>query len=313
MKYVTYTGPDYGTAIVADVLGEGYKVLATVPTREDLLPKLARSVALLDASMKVEIDSAAITASPDLRLVALASTGSTHVDAAALAARDIPLLTLKGQTEVLGSLTPAAELTWGLILHCARQLRAANRHVEGGEWDRTLLPGVMLNGKTIGIIGLGRLGGWIARYATAFGMTVLYHDPFNPVSDSYGASMPLKDMVTQSDVITLHIHVSDDTRGMIDRTLVEAFKPGAIFVNTSRGELTDEDALLDALASGRLSGMGVDVLTDEPCITQSRLWQHAQSDDRLVITPHIGGFSPDAVKTVVKFSAERIRDGLAGV
>jgi D-3-phosphoglycerate dehydrogenase len=117
----------------------------------------------------------------------------------------------------------------------------------------------------------------------------------------------LEDLVSFSDVISIHVHLSDKTEKMLDRNIISKFKKGSIFVNTSRGELTDESALVDALKSGNLASVGVDVLCGEPNITKNPLWQYAQNHNNVHITPHIGGFCPDAVKTVVSFSSERIK------
>jgi len=247
-----------------------------------------------------------IAGATKLKLVVTATTGASHIDDKALESRNIPLLTLKGQVDLLSSLTPAAELNWSLIMSCARKLKGAFQHVDAAGWNRVDFPGVLLKGKTIGLVGMGRLGSWTARYANAFGMDILGYDPYVKEFPEYVEKASLEQIMEKSDVVSIHVHLSDDTAGMIDKDLIVRFKKGAIFVNTSRGELTDENALVDSLKNGQLGAVGVDVLSNEPNIEQNPLWIYSQDNNNVVITPHIGGFCPDAVDKVVGFSCTRI-------
>lgn len=303
---VVYSGPRDLARVPRETLGDRF-VVRWVPAEEDAVAKALRDAAVfLDASMRVRITADMVDDAPDLRLVVTATTGADHIDAAALARRRVPLLTLKGQTEVLNGLTPAAEHSWLLLLACARSLPAARAHVVDGGWDRSQFPGIMLRGRTLGIIGCGRIGQWMARYGQAFGMVCRGHDPYLKAWPEYLISTELPELLAVSDFVTLHVHLTDSTRGLLRREHFEAMKPGAVFVNTSRGELIDEAALLDALRAGRLRAAGLDVLTGEPDIAEHPLRRYAAEHANLVITPHIGGYSPDALATVLRFSAERI-------
>lgn len=307
---VVYTGPIESSHVAEEILGGLFDVVVVEPTPDSLEPALEGSVALLDASMRVAVTADLIARSPGLRVVSTATTGASHIDADALERRGIPLLTLKGQKELLRDLTPAAEHSWLLLLACARRLRSAIRHVEGGGWDRTLFPGVMLKGSTIGIIGLGRIGGWMARYARAFDMRVLAFDPNVGGAPDGVKLVDLEVLLETSDFITMHVNLTPETAGMLYADLIGRMKPGAVFVNTSRSELTDEFALVDALESGRLSAVGVDVLVGEPDPSASPLWRYSREHDTVVITPHVGGLSPQAVDVVVAFAARRILECL---
>lgn len=309
---VIYSGPRDLVAVVGEALG-AQLVVRWVPAEDDAVAKALRDAAVfLDASMRVRITAAMVADAPDLRVVVTATTGADHIDGAALARRGIPLLTLKGQTEVLNGLTPAAELSWLLLLACARSLPAARDHVVDGGWDRTRFPGVMLRGRALGIIGCGRIGQWMARYGHAFGMACRGYDPYLTDWPAHLTRSDLPELLAVSDFVTLHVHLTDATRGLLRRQHFEAMKPGAVFVNTSRGELIDETALLDALRSGRLRGAGLDVLTGEPDVADHPLRRYAAEHANLIITPHIGGYSPDALATVLRFSAERIRQHVGG-
>jgi len=307
---VVFSGPAHSAEIARETLEPDYQLIAIEPELESLAPAFRNCTVFLDASMKVPISAQLITEAKQLKLVVTATTGATHIDQQALEQRNIPLLTLKGQTELLRGLTPAAELSWALVMACARHLRGALKHVESGGWERTQFPGLMLKGRTLGLIGIGRIGGWMARYGHAFGMDVVFHDPYQESVPEYAKSVSLDKLVSMADVISLHLHVTDETKGIINSSLIERFKEGAILINSSRGELCDEPAVVEGLKSGRIGALGVDVLMGEPEVEKNPIWQYAQDHDNVVITPHIGGFCPDAVDKVVAFSAKRIREQL---
>ncbi len=307
---LVYWGPEEGAEVVREVAGRELDVRVTAAERDAVAEALRGAAAFLDASMKVRLDAPMLAAAPHLRLAATATTGSDHIDHAVLTERGIPLLTLRGQSDLLRVLTPAAVHSWLLLLGCARRLAGAREHVLAGGWDRTQFPGLMLRGRTLGIVGCGRIGSWMARYAGAFGMACLGYDPH--LADFPESIRPaqLDELLSSSDAVTVHVHLTDETRGLLGREQIERLKRGCILVNTSRGEVVDERALLDALRSGRLGAAGLDVLAGEPEIDDHPLRGYALEHDNLLITPHIGGYSPDAVRTVVRFSAERILDHL---
>lgn len=309
-KIIVYTGPQHAGELVQVMLGTDFDVRLVEPTPEDLLPNFHQASAFLDASMKVSISAEDIEKASNLELIVTATTGANHIDGEALESRKIPLLTLKGQKEVLNGITASAEHSWALLMSCARHLRRAYNHVSSGQWERTQFPGVMLRGKTLGVIGMGRNGSWMARYANAFGMKVLAHDPFVSDLPADVEAADLDRLLAESDITSLHVHLSDETQGMISAQRIGMMKRGSIFINTSRGELTDEAALVAALKTGQLAAVGVDVLCGEPQIEQNLLWQYAQENEAVHITPHVGGFCPDAVLHVVRFSAQRIADRL---
>jgi phosphoglycerate dehydrogenase-like enzyme len=241
--------------------------------------------------MQVTFDRALLDQAPNLRAISTATTGADHIDAKILTERGVPLLTLAGEKEILHNLTPAAELSWALLMACSRQFRGAVRDVLEGHWMREKFPGVMLKGKLLGLIGCGRIGSWMARYARAFDMNVIGYDPYADVVTDQIRKTELDNLLSSADFVSVHVPLNE---------------PGAIFINTSRGAVTDEDALFSALVEGRLAAAGVDVLEGEPDIDLHPLVQYARTHDNLIITPHIGGFSPDAVKIAVRHASQRI-------
>ena len=265
---------------------------------------------ILDAYMGVHFSAARIEKAAKLRLFVTATTGADHVDTSALSRRGIPLLTLRDQSEFLRNITPAAEHSWLLLMACARRLRTAIEEVLAKNWDRHCCPGIMLKGKTLGIIGCGRIGQWMSRYASAFGMTCLGYDPHvDPWPESIQKS-DLESLLSSSDFITVHVPLTENTRYLLGPKELGLIKDGAVLVNTSRGEVIHESAMLSALLEGRLAAAGLDVLTGEPDVATHPLIEYARTHANLIITPHIGGFSPEALKYVLSFSCRRIAEFL---
>jgi phosphoglycerate dehydrogenase-like enzyme len=307
---ILYLGPPDTREMVANAL-VGYETLFAT-TDDEVDAFLPQCVGVLDAYMKVTFRAERINMACNLRAVVTATTGSTHIDGDSLSARGIPLLTLRGQSEFLRNITPAAELSWMLLMMCARRIRSALDDVSDGIWDRNRHPGLMLNGRTLGIIGCGRIGGWMARYAAAFGMECYGFDPHIASLPEHVKKASLESILEKSDFVSLHVNFDESLRKMIGRNEFMKMKRGTIFINTSRGELTDEGALADALISGHLGGAGLDVLADEPEVSKSRLLSLVATHPNLVITPHIGGYSPDALGRVLQFSCDRLLRSLKG-
>lgn len=307
---VGYLGPDLALDEVRAVLDD-VADLVVVPLDEQALADAVPDLdGLIDASTRIPLGAAALATAHRLRIVSLASTGSSHIDAAGAAAADIEVRTLREDRDLLAQLTPAAEHTWALVLACARRLPAAAGHVEGGGWEREGFPGMMLRGRRLGIVGLGRIGGWVARYGAAFGMDVVAHDPARDPWPDGIARVELAELFATSDVITVHVHLDDTTRGLVSRDLLERCGASTILVNTARGGIVDDDALLALLRAGRLGGAGLDVLLDEPPGAEHPMLTAARELDTLIVTPHVGGFSPDAVRLVCRRAAEKVRERL---
>ncbi|MBT4487241.1 MAG: hypothetical protein HOK30_02765 [Rhodospirillaceae bacterium] len=302
---IIYIGaPEGFEALVETARGAECKHVEAEPAA--VSQALAGAHGLLDASMKVRIDDAMIAAAPDLAVISCATTGSDHIARDEADRRGINIHTLREDGELLLGITPAAELSWALVLACARRLPAAAAHTRSGSWVREEFPGTMLNGRTLGLIGCGRLGQWMSRYGAAFGLRVLGHDPYIESWPAGIEQTDLAELVSSSDVISVHVHLSDETRGLLSAELLAGIKPGAIVVNTSRGAIIDEAALLAGLESGRIGAAGLDVLDGEPEIDDHPLINYSRNHDNLIVTPHIGGFSPDAVRVVCRRAAEKI-------
>ena len=306
MEIILYLGAEVGAQAAEEVVAGRAEVRRIPAESEDVQKHIKTCGALLDASMKVRITDQMVASATGLKIISCATTGSDHIERKELDSRGIPVRTLREDRELLLNLTPAAELSWALLLACARKLPAAVKHVVSGDWNRELFPGIMLNGRRIGIIGCGRIGTWMSRYARAFGMDIVGYDPLISEYPPGIRPVSLEELARTSDFITVHVPLTEDTTGLFSKNHCEMVKPGAILINTSRGAIVDEAALLTALETKQMGAAGLDVLVDEPDIQKSPLYLYAQAHDNLLITPHCGGFSPDAVKVVCRRAAEKI-------
>jgi phosphoglycerate dehydrogenase-like enzyme len=300
---IAFLGPDSGWNAVRAAVGDGARLIRVEPRAEALAAALAEADGLIDAAIRVPVTDEMVSGAPHLKVISCASTGTDHVARGEVERRGIVVRSLFDSPEVIRNLTPAAELSWALVMACARRLPAAVAHVRAGGWDREQFPGMMLNGRQLGLVGCGRIGGWMARYGRAFGMRVVGYDPHRNELPAEITRAPLEQLMGTSDVISVHVPLNAETTGLLTAALFAAIKPGAIFINTSRGAVADEAGLLAGLVSGRIAAAGLDVLNGEPAIAESPLLAYARTHDNLLITPHCGGYSPDAVAIVSAHAA----------
>jgi D-3-phosphoglycerate dehydrogenase len=269
-----------------------------------------RPYTVLLTRLGLPIDATTVRDCPSLRLVATPTTGLDHLDLAGLSEAGITVVSLRDARERIVDVTATAEHTWALLLACARRLPSAVEDVAAGGWHRRRFLGRELAGATLGIVGHGRLGRRVAGYGRAFGMDVLVTDvdPAALTGLAPGVRAVSDDeLLSGSDVVSLHLPLDERTRGWLSAERIARLRPGAIVVNTARGELVDDDALADALADGRLGGLALDVVADD-----GRWGERAPGDaltrlvatrDDVVITPHIGGWAADAVATTRRLLA----------
>jgi D-3-phosphoglycerate dehydrogenase len=299
----------FSTAAVVR-LGEVAKVTLADLDRPGLLAAV-RDVEVLWVRLRHRIDAEVIAAGPALKIIASPTTGLDHIDLAAAEARGIRVVSLRGETEFLRDVRATAELTIGLLLALLRQIPAATRDVEAGRWNRDAFKGHEIRGKIVGIVGYGRLGHLVAGYLRAFGATVIASDPHGQADD--GVSLvELPELLRRADIVTIHVNLSDETRGLMGAGEIAQMKPGALLLNTSRGELVDEAALLAALSSGRLGGAALDVIVGESAggVSELPLVTYARFHRELLITPHIGGCTHESMEQTEVFLAERVASAL---
>ena len=292
---------------ILEKLGE---VVEAECTRAQLLAQVAEADVLI-VRLKHMIDAEVLDHARSLRVIVSATTGLNHIDVAAAQARNIAVLCLKGEREFLDGITATAEHTWGLLLALARHIPTAVQHVRDAGWDRDRFMGRQLSALTLGIVGFGRLGTMVAEYGRVFRMRVVAHD-IEPVAHADHVEMlALPELLACSDVVCLLPSYQESSHQLMGPREFDQMKAGAVLLNTSRGEVIDEAALLQALRSGSLAGAALDVLAGEAkrggdWFSRHPLVEFARSSDRLLITPHIGGATHDSLAQAETFMARKL-------
>jgi len=262
---------------------------------------LFEDVLILIIRLNKYVDKTILDKFPNLNFLISATTGHDHIDLKYLQEKNIKLVSLREHNDFLKTIPSTAEHTWALLLALIRKIPQANEHVLNGGWNRDLFKGYQLKGKTLGIIGLGRTGLKVAKYAKVFDMNVSYHDPF-VINDNYLKCNKLQDLLETSDILSIHIHLTDETRNYINETNIDFIKKGALLINTSRGVVLNEDVLVRALKNKLLFGIAVDVLSTElDNVENSPLWKAQHQGENIIITPHIGGATYDAMWACEEF------------
>src|SRR6185437_14249489 len=300
--------------LIADAIERGALTALAEDSRFDLVHKpglsgdeLAQAIAEADAVLvrsATRITRESLARSERLTVIGRAGVGVDTIDVDAATERGIAVLTAPS-----GNTISAAELTFALLLALVRRVAAANRSMKAGEWDRKTFTGTELYGKTLGLVGAGRIGTEVARRAQAFGMRVVAYDPYLSVERARELAIelaPLHEVLSGGDVITVHVPLSDATRGLIGAAQLARVKPDAILVNCARGGIVDEQALVAALTEKRLAGAALDVYEQEPLPADHPL----RLLDNVVLTPHLGASTREAQRNVAVEIAEAVRAAL---
>ena len=253
--------------------------------------------------LKVQEDD--IPEHPRCKYLVTATTGVDHIDIVAAENAGIQLISLQGHNDFLKTITATAEHTLGLILALVRRIPFAFESVKNGKWDRDDFRCHELQGKTAGIVGYGRLGRIVADYLKVLRMRVIIYDPYVSSDDSdIEQKANLEELLREADLISVHVNLNLETENLFDETRFAQMKPTAFFVNTSRGAIVNELALLHALQENRIKGAALDVICGEPRInSQHSLVHYATSHDNLIITPHIGGCTWESMKKCEEYLA----------
>jgi len=273
--------------------------------RPELLDRLAEADALIVRS-QVRVDAEALAAGRRLVVVGRAGTGVDNIDLDAATRAGVTVVNAPAANTIA-----AAEHTLALIYGLARHVPAADASLRAGEWRRTDFVGRELRGRTLGIVGLGRIGLTVAARARAMEMDLLGHDPFvsAELAAQHGiALVSLAELLPRSDVVTVHVPLTHATRGLIGAAELAQVKPGALLINVARGGVVDEEALADALAGGRLGGAAVDVFDTEPPAADNPL----RSAPNTVLTPHLGASTTEAQARAATDTVAQVLDVLAG-
>jgi D-3-phosphoglycerate dehydrogenase len=280
----------------------GWEVLTHDQLPEGLPAALVDADALVVRSA-VQADDALMAQAPKLRVIGRAGVGVDNIDADAATRRGIVVMNTPGANAVA-----VAELTIALMLALARKLPAANSTMHAGKWEKKSLQGMELRGKTLGILGLGRIGLEVAKRARAFGLEIIGSDPFvsAAVARENGIKLvTLDELIAGSDYLTLHVGLTTQTTGVVNAKTLAKMKKGVRIINCARGELVDDAALVEALKSGQVAGAALDVFAVEP----AKSTPYADLDN-VILTPHIAGSTAEAQEAVGIQIALQVRDYL---
>jgi D-3-phosphoglycerate dehydrogenase / 2-oxoglutarate reductase len=281
----------------------GWEVEVSEPIKEPA--QLAAALEGVDALLvrsATRVTADAIAGAAKLRVIGRAGAGVDTIDVDAATARGIAVMNAPD-----GNTLAAAEHALSLLFALARHVPRADAGMKAGEWPKAGLTGFELEGKRLGVVGLGRIGGTVARKARALGMDVAAYDPFLPPSAAGHGSVPLKpldELLAWADVVTLHVPRTKETTHLLNAERFARMKPGAYLINAARGGLVDEDALLEALDSGQLAGAALDTFATEPLQPDSKLRAHP----KLVLTPHLGASTGEAQQAVSTILARQVID-----
>jgi D-3-phosphoglycerate dehydrogenase len=271
-----------------------------------LAERLPEADALLVRS-ETRVTADVLARAPRLRVIGRAGAGVDTIDVEAATARGIVVVNAPG-----GNAVAAAEHALALVFTLARRVASADASLKRGEWTRSKYVGTELTGKTLGLVGLGRVGSEVGRRALGLEMRVLVYDPYVPDEHARRSGyepVELNTLLAEADFVSLHVPLTDATRGLIDAQRLARMRPGSFLINCARGELVDQAALIDALNTGHLAGAGIDVYPQEPVAVDDPLPRHA----KVVATPHLGASTVEAQANVASQVAQEVLAVLAGL
>ena len=307
--YVTRKIPEVGIELLKKFCDVDYRDEVPPPSREELLDAV-EDVDAIYCTLNEKIDEEVMDRAEKLKVVGTMSVGVDHIDVDHATSKGIYVVHTPGVlTETV------ADHAWALLLATARRIVEADRSIRNGEWKipwaPTMLLGYDVYGKTLGIIGIGRIGSAVARRAKGFNMKVLYYDIVRreDLEKELGIKYAeLDELLRESDFVTLHVPLTPETKKLINERKLKLMKRTAILVNTSRGAVVDQEALTRALQEGWIAGAGLDVFEKEPISVDDPLLKL----DNVVLTPHIGSASHDTRNKMAEYVAEGIIKVLKG-
>ncbi len=304
MRFVVVVADDVDPAGLQLLEDEAQLEVVQAAGDIELLNKsMPRAHALLVRS-STQVTGQLLASAPNLRVIGRAGMGVDNINVDVATQRGIAVLNAPGATTV-----SAGEHAIALLLSLLRHIPDATASMREGKWDRGSFQGTEIRGKTLGVAGLGRVGSHVAAMARSFGMTVLAHDPF--LSDARAKELHVQlvsfdHLLEQSDVVSLHLPLTPDTEGIINRERLTRMKKEAVLINTARGELVEEDALVEAVNAGEIAGAALDVFSEEPLAEDSPL----RRCKGILITPHLGASTSEAQTRVSNEICKSVRDAL---
>jgi len=296
------TGADLAAEAVALLADFDLVYAGKAPDEDTLVALCAKHQPVAMIVRYGKIPARVMDASKRLRVISKHGSGIDTIDAQAAKARGIAVRAAIG-----ANAAAVAEHAWALILACAKSVVTLDARMRAGHWDKSTHKSLELHGKTLGVVGLGEIGRRVAAIGVAMGMKVLAFDPFVKSPPAGVALAPLADVIAGSRVLTLHCPLTEENRHLVNRASLATMPDGAILVNTGRGGLVDDDAVREALASGKLRAAGLDAFVPEP-LTGEHAWRNVANT---VLSPHVGGVSEDAYVNMGVGAARNVIEELA--
>jgi len=281
---------------------------------QDQLPQVIGSYDIILMGLGHTWNRQVLQAAKNLKVLVTGSTGLDHIDMEYVKERGITIISLKGERALLDRVTSTAELGFGLLLSLVRHIPESFEHVKQGGWDREQFKGHELSEKIMGVIGYGRLGKIMAKQAKGFSMQIIAADPFRTEEELRADGVELVSMMElfrRADVVSVHVPLNESTVGLIGRKELSLMKSSAYFINTARGKIVDELALLEVLKKKQIAGVGVDVLSDEndffiTGVARSPLIEYARTHDNCIIVPHLAGTTYEAIYKTRSFLTQKV-------
>ncbi len=301
---------------------EAKKVLATLGsvdyrqlTQEELLGCIS-DYDIIMVQLGLNLHKDVLDRAKNLKVIATSTTGLDHIDIVYAKEKGIAVISLRGEDAFLRTITGTAELAFGMLIDLARRSPWAFNSVKSSVWDRDLFRGHNMSGMTLGIVGLGRLGTLMAQYGKAFNMNVIFVDP--NVDNPLYKKVTLDKVLRESDAISIHVHLKEDTENMFDAGALAKMKPTAYLINTSRGKIVNEEAVLEALRSKKIAGYGTDVLAGEldfdgKTFSDYPLVEHSKTNENVIVLPHIGGMTVESRIATDLFIAKKTATHLKSI
>jgi len=306
---ILITEPEYFPHEIMKPLEKLGKLVEKRTSYEELLEEI-RDTDVLIVRVQTKVDKKILDNAKRLKIIASMTTGLDHIDVEHAEKMGIEIVSMPGYAT-----TATAEYTMSLILNMLRKLPWAFEHCKNGKWERYNFLGSDLGGKTVGIIGFGKIGSRVAKYTSGFGAKVIFYDPYinrNELENTDAEQVQtIDELLKKSDIITIHTYLSKDTTKMIRKQQFSKMKKGAILINASRGLLVDESDLVDALEDGTLSGAALDAFEEEPLPPSHRLINYARTHKNLILTPHIAGSTRECIDTAARFVVDSVLKRLA--
>ncbi len=315
LKILVTEPKDYSLVAIKTLESIGRVILLNKKVCQLADEKILADIDILVIKLNFKITSAVINKAPRLKLIATSTTGLNHIDINYAQEKGISILSLRGHTDFLQNIYSTAEHTLALILALIRKIPWSFQSIKDGKWQRELYYGHEIYGQKLGILGYGRLGKIVASYGQELGLKIITHDP-NVAKEEFVKNnvkaVSFDELFKEADILSVHVLLTPDTNKIVKEKHFRLMKPTSLFINTARGEIIEESALVRALKEKWIAGAAIDVMTNEnpngSHLKNNALVKYAQTHDNLLITPHIGGATFEAMQKTEEFIAQKIKE-----